>query len=296
MLYTDCLFHPDLSQESLTLSPGENFDEEVQEARKQHADVTSIYLEGDNVFAAPNSELTAIGRKLQETFPECHTIRCYARIPEIQEKSLDELIMLRDMGFDELNVGIESGSSLVLMIFEKGFTADAVEEQLEKLEEAGIRWSASIVAGGLGGDSFTGSAHDTADLLNRFHPYRIYYGTVYADDGSQYYNTVHDRNDFGFTENSTRALMDEEAEFLTRLDLPGVEFDGSSLTNPLPISGVLPEEQEDLIDAIRFMETIYPEEFLDAVPTRGADGCILVPERIGRAIQEKLDELEGEEE
>lgn len=283
MLYTNCLFRPNPEEGTITLHPGDEFDREMDLQRYAWSKVNRIYLEADDIFAADTDALVKLGESIKDKFPECKAISAYARIPELQKKSLDDLILLHELYFDEINVGVESGLDLVLMIFQKGYTVADAKEQLQKLEEAGMRYSLDLVLGGLGNGDYEEASKANADFLNEFQPYKFYTASVYADEGSQYYDLIHN-DDFEFTENTFGKLMSEEIDFLSRLDLKNTDFDGTHLSNPIPLAGHLPDDKDDLIYALEEMRKLFPLDFLHALPTRGTDGCILVPEELGKKI------------
>lgn len=291
MLYTNCLFRPDMSEEAIVLHPGDDFDEEMSAMRYAYNTVPKIYLDADDVFAADTNTLVTIGESIKDKFPECKVISTFARIPELQKRSLDDLILLHELYYDEINVGAESGLDLVLMIFQKGYTVDDIKEQLSKLEEAGMRYSLNLVLGGLGNGDYEDAAKANAALLNEFQPFKFYTASVYADQGSQYYDMIHE-DDFEFTENTFGKLLSEEIDFLSQLELRSTDFDGTHLSNPIPVAGHFPDDKDDLVYALEEMRKLFPLDYLHALPTRGTDGCILVPQDLGEKIAKAIEAME----
>lgn len=291
MLYTNCLFNPGADEDMIVLHPGEEFEEDLAAMRYAYNTVSKVYLEADNVFDADTQSLIDLAESVKDKFPECRVISTYARIPELQKKSLDDLILLHELYFDEINVGVESGLDLVLMIFQKGYTVDDVKEQLQKLEEAGIRYSIDLVIGGLGNGDYADAVDANAALLNEFQPFKFYTASVYADEGSQYYDMVND-DAYEFTENTFGKLLSEEIDLLSKLELRSTDFDGMHLSNPVPIAGHFPDDKDEVVNALSELRKMFPLELLHVIPMRGTDGCILVPEHIGEKIAKMFEAME----
>lgn len=287
MLYSNCLFHPNVDEEFIVLHPGDEFDREMELTRYAYNEVPRIFVDADDVFAADTNALVTLAESIKDHFPECKVISAYARIPELQKKSLDDLILLHELYFDEINVGLESAMDLVLMIFQKGYTVSDAKAQLEKLEEAGIRYSLDFVLGGLGNSDYEAVAKANAAFLNEFQPFKFYTASVYADEGSQYYDLIYN-DDYEFTENNFGHLLSEEIEFLSQLDLANTEFDGLHLSNPVPVAGHFPEDKEDIVYTLKEMRKLFPLEFLHREPTRGTDGSILISEDLGEKIAKAI--------
>ena len=60
------------------------------------------------------------------------TILCYASMRDIKRKSFEELIKLKEAGFSDLHIGIETGYKPAFEMMNKGVT---YEEQLDTVKK-----------------------------------------------------------------------------------------------------------------------------------------------------------------
>jgi radical SAM superfamily enzyme YgiQ (UPF0313 family) len=79
--------------------------------------------------------------------------------------------LIREAGCDQVQVGNESGSDLVLTNLGKGFTRRQVEETLQLLQEAGLRYNCFLMMGGPGETPDT--VQESVELLERYHPFLV---------------------------------------------------------------------------------------------------------------------------
>ena len=79
--------------------------------------------------------------------------------------------LLREAGCDQVQVGNESGSDLVLTNLGKGFTRRQVEETLQLLGQAGLPYSCFLMIGGPGETPDT--VRESVELLERYTPFLV---------------------------------------------------------------------------------------------------------------------------
>ena len=67
-------------------------------------------------------KLTAIADLIRKYLPFVKSIGSFARITDITSKTDKELAKLRDMGYDGLTIGMETGDDEALRFMNKGYT------------------------------------------------------------------------------------------------------------------------------------------------------------------------------
>ena len=82
----------------------------------------------------------AVMEKVHEYLPAMESIYTVGRVTNLRNKSVDELKRLRDLGLREISLGIENGDDWTLGRVDKGYHAEEVIEQCQKLDEAGIAY------------------------------------------------------------------------------------------------------------------------------------------------------------
>ncbi|MBQ4459170.1 MAG: radical SAM protein [Clostridia bacterium] len=273
--YNKCSFCSMYRTVPFRVSPDEEVEEDLRELRSMYRHMPRLFLVNGDPFCLSTERLAKLGERIRYYFPECETISCFAHIPNFRSKTVDDLKLLRSLGFDQINIGVESAIDSVLDMFHKGYHVDDVYEQLGKLNEAGMQFSMNIIMGALGNGEYEALAKANSDLLNATQPYLIFTTTLYSLPGSELYDYMEGGN---FRSNTYRQLILEQIDMLSQLRLRNTYYYGLHPANPIPFDGRLPEEQGKIIGVLKQMLQILPPAVLDRVPDRGAEGGILMPD------------------
>ena len=219
----------------------EQIEKDLAEARAFAPGATRVFLENGDPFALNAGKLEEIALKIHEYLPYVQTIAMYASINNIRGKSDEELVRLRELGINELNVGIESG-----------------------LDEA--------LVGGAGPGRLRDNAAATAEILNKTTPYLIFTGTIHADPGCPLYDDIQSGR---FIEPTFGEHIDEEELFLQMLELDNCLYFGLHPSNVVRMQGWLPRDKEAMLDEVR-QTRISLAKRLNERPVRYGEGAILL--------------------
>ena len=273
--YNKCSFCSMYRTVPFRVSPMEEVEADLIEARQEHESLPRIFLVNADPFVLSTDRLAAIAERIRHYFPECETISCFAHLPNFFSKSVEDLRFLRSLGINQVNVGVESAMDSVLAMFNKGYTSADVYEQLGKLKEADMQFSVNLIMGAQGNGEYLELAKANAELLNTLQPYLFFTTTLYSLPGTKLYDLMHSG---GFRENTYGQLIAEQIEMLSRLHLADTFYYGLHPSNPVPIDGALPADQGKLIFMLRKLLTIFPDKLLTAPPERGWEGGVLLPD------------------
>ena len=69
------------------------------------------------------------------------------RVSDINNKTIEQLVALRDIGLNKVSLGVESGDDWTLQRIDKGYTAADILEQCHKLKKAGIAYWVTFLNG-----------------------------------------------------------------------------------------------------------------------------------------------------
>ena len=195
----------------------------------------------------------------------------YASILNIRSKTDAEPHRLRDLGVNEMNIGVESGLDEALALMNKNYTAKEAKDELLRLKAAGFDYGLNVILGSAGAKHRLENEEATAELLNATQPYLVFTSTVHAEPGCPLYE---DMQRGAFTEPTFGEYLEEEEALLDRLRLEDTDFFGAHPSNVLPMRGVLPRDKDAMLNAIR--ETrIRMESKLDEHPIRAGEGGII---------------------
>ena len=266
-----CSFCTMYRDEPFRVEPLEQIEEDLAEARQYVPNVTRVFLENGDPFALSADRLEQIAVMIHAYLPRVETIAMYASIKNVIGKSDEELRRLRNLGINELNIGVESGLDEALAYMNKGYTSEQAKYELNRLKSAGIDYGANIILGCAGPERRHENAAATSALLNETKPYLIFTGTIHSDPGCPLYEDIQNGR---FVESTFGEYLDEEEELLERLDLSDCYLFGLHPSNIVTMHGNLPEDKAAMLALIRKRREDLADR-LDERPVRYGEGAVI---------------------
>jgi len=227
--------------------PMDQIEADLKELRGIFPKSERIFLVNGDAFVLKTSALKEITEKINRIFSKCRTISMYASIRDIKAKSDHELIELRNLGINDLYVGVESGWDEVLEHINKGHSVAEATQQLDRLHRAGINHIANLMLGVAGIGNGLENAHLTAEFLNQTRPNLIWVGTLAVFEGTELHTEMAQGTFIPATE---LEILEEEKALINAIELDNVRFYGVHPTNTVRISGRLPQDKQRMIATI----------------------------------------------
>ena len=227
--------------------PMDQIEADLQKARGLFPKAVRIFLVNGDAFVLKTKFLKEIAEKIQRVFPECRTISMYASIRNIQSKTNRDLAELKQMGINDLYVGVESGWDHVLGRINKGHTVEEAKHHLDRLNKAGINHIANLMLGAAGSGKGIENARFTAAFINQTKPKLIWVGTLAIFEGTELYAQMKQGSFIPATE---MEILEEEKTLIRNIELENVPFYGVHPTNTVRISGRLPKDKQKMIAEI----------------------------------------------
>ena len=265
-----CTMYRDIPFQIETL---EQIEKDLDEARFYNPHIKRVFLENGDPFVLSADQLKSIAQLIHKKLPEVQTIAMYASIQNIKTKTDRELRELRELGINELNIGVESGLDSALLAMEKGYTSEEALHELLRLKKAGIAYGANIIFGVAGPDLRKENALKTAELLNQTEPYLIFTGTLHADNGCPLYEKIQNGE---FQESTIGEYIEEEEILLKALTLQQSYYFGLHPSNVIRMHGILAQDKEALLEHIHQRREQLSVEQLNAIPQRFGEGGIIL--------------------
>ena len=250
-------------------SPDDEIEADLAEAARFRPTARRVFLENGDAFCLPAERLLHIAAMIREHLPRVDQITGYARIANIADKTDDELRALAAAGYTDLNIGVESGLDDVLSFMNKGYDLATAREQLARLRRAGLPFSLNIINAAAGPGRIAEHAAANAALVNEAQPYLVFVSPLHIDPGSELERIAEGD---GFEESTLGEYIEEEIAFLEGLELDDCIFFGLHVSNPVPVSGRLPQDKEALLDALRAGMAEIPAWQLNSHPSKGSEG------------------------
>ena len=265
---TFCSMYRDVS---FAISPLEEIVDDLAEAAWAYPYVSRVFLVNGDAFCLPADALLNIAEMIHEALPNVRSIGCYARIPNVTSKTDADLAALAAAGYDNINIGVESGLDDVLAFMNKGFTVEEARLQFARLHAAGLPFNVNIINAAAGPQRIAEHAAANASLVNEAQPTLIFVSPLHVDPGTPLVGLI-ERGEF--EECTLGQYLEEEIAFLEGLELDDCVFFGAHVSNPIPVNGLLPRDKDELLAVLRDGMARIPREQLDAHPSKGAEGSL----------------------
>ena len=205
--------------------------------------VRRVFLVGANPFVLHFRKLKAIAEQIHRYLPSAESIGCFARVTDISLKSDEELAELRQIGYDRITIGVETGDDRALSFMNKGYSSQAIMEQTRRLDDAGISYYFFYLAGICGAGRGVEGAKKSAEVFNQTHPLMIGSSMLTIFPESELYQEIQRGN---WKEESELEKLTELKTLIAHLEIvTRIATDGAS--NLVQVRGNLPEDKEKLV-------------------------------------------------
>lgn len=209
--------------------------------------IRRVFLADGDAMVLSTNKLLRILKKLKSTFPRLQRISTYASPSNLENKSIEDLKLLKEAGLSLIYVGLESGDADVLKLAKKGVEPEQMISALNKSQNAGINTSVMII-NGLGGKEFTEQhAINSAKVVNAIQPKYLSTLVLTAYKGM---DCLKSRLNQEFTELNSTELLQELRLFIKYLDLNETIFRADHASNSLILKGVFPRDKAKFLKQI----------------------------------------------
>ncbi|WP_282167338.1 radical SAM protein [Shewanella japonica] len=259
-----CTFCNMFSDKRFKIRELEDIFSDIEQARKIHAHVESIFLIDGNVMAVRTEFLLAILNKITETFPEIQNIALYAGFNDFRRKTVAELKQMRAAGLTMAYAGLESGDPIVLDNIKKAMKPEHAIEGMAMAKEAGIKVLASFIFGLGGRHRSKEHIKATTDILNIMQPEEIAPMAIAIQLGTELEQQVL-RGEFVMP--SPLQVLEEEKYLLENLADFDCYYWGDHGNNISPMRGMLPQARVPFKDRIEHEIATNPVTKQDIIQT-----------------------------
>jgi radical SAM superfamily enzyme YgiQ (UPF0313 family) len=254
-------------QTPFSVSPVADVEADLAELRAFNPSLERLFLVNADPFCLSTRRLVEIGKLVRKYLPNIKTLTCYASINNLKNKSVEDLMLLKSLGYDDLHIGLETAYEPALKMIHKGFTVDEAREQLQKVLAAGMKWDALLMLGVAGHTNGIVNTTITAEFLNELKPYMVSIMPTGVFPGSQL-EAFKERGEY--IECTELEMIEEEKLLLNSLKIDHCYFFGSHVNNLIPVSGLLPDQKEAIIARIDDEISQIDSEILHHVKLRGS--------------------------
>lgn len=168
--HNSCSFCTMYRNTTFRIQPLEWIEEDLQELAGICPEARTIQLLSANPLCMTYDKLAPILEMIHHYLPRMESIYAATRVTDIQNKTIDQLKALKDLGLKEISLGVESGDDWTLKRINKGYTAADIPEQCHRLDEAGITYWMTFLNGVAGREHSHDHAVNSARIFSLCHP------------------------------------------------------------------------------------------------------------------------------
>ncbi len=202
-----------------------------------------VFLTGANPFVLKTDKLLEIAALIRKYLPSVESIGCFSRITDSKNKTEEELLKLRQAGYNRLTIGVETGDDAALSFMRKGYNSQDILTQCKRLEQAGIEYGFFYLTGISGKGKGEAGAKASADIFNQLHPFLIGPNMLTIYPESELYQEIQDRK---WEEESELEKYREIRVLVENLNI-ATYFAAMGASNAFQLQGHLPEDKEKLL-------------------------------------------------
>lgn len=205
---------------------------------------TRVFLADGNALAMNADEMAKVLHVLDQELPNLERVGTYAYAGDVEDKTVDDLTKLHELGLGIVYLGLETGDDDLLKWVRKGVTNEENIQACKKVRAAGIPLSLTIILGLGGLENSERHAKATAKALNRIDPEYVGALTLMTPPGTRIHQMVENGE---FQPMKPFEILKELKILIENLELTECIFRTNHASNYLSLGGTLNKDKEDIL-------------------------------------------------
>ncbi len=206
-----------------------------------------VFLTDGDVLRLPFHRLQKILERIGATLPWVNRVSLYGSAISIKQKTAQELLALKRLGLDRIYMGLESGHDPTLAAIHKGSKAVSMVVAGQKVRQAGLFISVTVLLGIAGVDLSQEHAAATGAVLTAMAPNQIGVLTLMLLENTP----LHEDYQAGrFHLPDAFGLLMELRTLVQHIDLAKVQFQANHASNYLVINCRLARDKTALLHTL----------------------------------------------
>lgn len=219
--------------------------------------IQRVFLTGANPFVLKTEKLLKIASLIHRYLPSVESIGCFARITDSVNKTDEELLRLRQAGYNGLTIGVETGDDATLAFMRKGYTSRDILAQCKRLKQAGMEYGFFYLTSISGKGRGEAGAKASAEVFNQLHPFLVGPNMLTIYPESDLYQEIQNGN---WEEEGELEKYRELRTLVENLNI-STYFAAIGASNAFQLRGKLPEEKETLLATLdRIISQVSEED------------------------------------
>lgn len=246
--HNKCTFCSLYKDDHFKIRKTEDIIEDINSARINYGNINRIFLADGDALMIKTEDLVQILNHIKNSFPECNRIGIYASPKSIITKSVEDLKLLKAAGLSIAYLGLESGSNEILLDINKGATSEEIINEANKLKDADILLSITLISGLGGKENWRQHAIESAKTINSIKPDYLGLLTLMVEPGTKLFDDV---NSGEFQLLSPEEVALETLVLLENLDAEGCIFRSNHASNYISLKGTLNQDKDIMINQLK---------------------------------------------
>ncbi len=265
--HNKCAFCDMYQKTPFCVAPLWQVEQDLQELAQSGLTIERLYLMGGDPFILSADKLLALARLIRQYLPHVKTLTGYCSIRDLMGKTDAELRALREAGFNDLYIGLETGYAPAVEMINKGHTLQEAEETLGRILAAGFDYAALLMGGIAGKGNSRANVEATAALLNAHKPIQVSWISTSVNPGTELERL---RNSGEYVCLTEREMLEEEIMLLEALDMrDDCWFFGTHPLNAVAVDGYF-KDKDRILAEIRAEMAEIGDDILDITLKRGS--------------------------
>ncbi|MDD3814709.1 MAG: radical SAM protein [Desulfocapsaceae bacterium] len=245
--HNHCTFCGAYKDKQFRIRSDEEIAENISFATRYCTRQRKVFLADGDALILSQKRLTSLFHQIRTELPQVRRISLYGNAKAIRSKSLEQLQELKDLGLDRIYMGLESGDDEVLTRVRKGETAASMISAAQKVAQAGIFLSVTVLLGLGGRELSLQHARQSGRVLSKMAPRQIAALTLMPLAGTRLGNQVENGT---FLLPDALSMLKELKEMVNFINCDKVQFMANHASNYLPISGRLGRDKDAILTTI----------------------------------------------
>lgn len=225
------------------MSPLSEVEADLKESSHYYPNEKRVFFTGANPFVLSFDKLKTLAGLVKKYYPNNQSIGCFARITDITSKTTEQLKELRELGYNNITIGVEAGDEESLSFMHKGFGVKEIITECKRLDEVGMDYNFFYLAGIYGADRGEIGAKNTAEVFNQLHPRIIVSSMLTIYPTSELYEEIQKGN---WSEEAEIEKLYELKTLIKELNID-TYFATMGASNCINVQGHLPKDKEKMI-------------------------------------------------
>jgi radical SAM superfamily enzyme YgiQ (UPF0313 family) len=221
---------------------------DIQTAGRSFGDnVTKVFVADGDALVLDLPHWEAILPACRDAFPRMKRVSAYATAMNVNDKSVDDLKRLRELGLSLLYMGPETGDDVTFKRIAKGSSFDEHVEAARRAHEAGMKVSAIFLLGAGGTERSKEHAEGSAKLITEMDPEFVSALTLTVIPGTPIDKMQAQGK---FTLPTVTRMLEELRTIVAEASPTDAVFRTNHASNYLPLAGRLPQDRERIVEAL----------------------------------------------